>query len=146
MAPRLRATPLASFERDGLKAALANFGLPVDADAPAALFWRYETASDVPVGFGGLEVHGTSAILCAVVTLPPLRRTGFGRAIVTALEAEAQLHRVRAIYLATVTEKAFFTRLGYVVCRPSALPAAVRTSTQFAALPRERATVMIKRS
>ena|SRR5437660_6779754 len=91
--PRLRAATLAPFERDGLKAAFNR--LPVDVEAPAALFWRFETEDDVPVGFGALELHGRSALLCAVVTLPPLRRAGFGRAIVTALEVEAQMRGAR---------------------------------------------------
>jgi len=142
---RLRAMPLAPFERDGLKAALNKAGLAVDVNVPASLFWRFETDSDVPVGFGALELHGRSALLCAVVTLPPLRRSGFGRAIVSALEQEAQLHGARAIYLATADEKDFFARLGYARCKPSAVPAVIKSSAQFAALTRAPTAVMVKR-
>ena len=63
-ASRLRALPLASWERDGLKMALRKAGLPMeDVDEPRLLFWRYETLSDVPVGFGGLEIHERDALL-----------------------------------------------------------------------------------
>lgn len=56
---RLLATPLAAWERDGLKAALVKAGLPADDVGDARpLFWRFETAEDIPVGFGGLEIHG----------------------------------------------------------------------------------------
>ena len=54
----LLATPLAAWERDGVKTALAKVGLPADdVDDPRHMFWRFETATDVPVGFGGLEIH-----------------------------------------------------------------------------------------
>ena len=82
-APRLLATPLAAWERDGLKAALAKTGLPADDVGDAELlFWRFESLNDVPVGFGGLEIHGRDALLRSVVILPRLREIGMGRAIV----------------------------------------------------------------
>ena len=102
MRRRLLALPLAAWERDGLKAALVKAGLPADhVGDPRLLFWRFETHEDVPVGFGGLELHGTDARLHSVVTLPPLRELGMGAAIVAALEDEARAHRCRAIYLLT---------------------------------------------
>ena len=62
MRRRLLALPLAAWERDGLKAALVKAGLPADhVGDPRLLFWRFETHEDVPVGFGGLELHGTDA-------------------------------------------------------------------------------------
>ena len=40
---RLQATPLAAWERDGLKSALAKAGLPVDdVGDPRLLFWRFD--------------------------------------------------------------------------------------------------------
>ena len=96
MRRRLLALPLAAWERDGLKAALVKAGLPADhVGDPRLLFWRFETHEDVPVGFGGLELHGTDARLHSVVTLPPLRELGMGAAIVAALEDEARAHRCR---------------------------------------------------
>ena len=53
----LVATPLASWERECLKAALVKAGLPADDVAePGSLFWRFETRVDIPAGFGGLEM------------------------------------------------------------------------------------------
>jgi hypothetical protein len=47
---RVIATPLAAWERDGLKAALVRAGLPADDVGEARLlFWRFETAEDIPV-------------------------------------------------------------------------------------------------
>jgi N-acetylglutamate synthase-like GNAT family acetyltransferase len=143
---RLQATPLAAWERDGLKAALAGAGLPADdVGEPQLLFWRFETYEDVPVGFGGLELHGADALLRSVVTLPPLRQVGMGAAIVAALEAEAHANNCRAIYLLTETESDFFARLGYASCARSDVPAAVRASRQFTGLCAPTATAMVKR-
>jgi N-acetylglutamate synthase-like GNAT family acetyltransferase len=144
MAPhRLQRAPLAVWEREGLKAALVKAGLPADdVGDPALLFWRFETFEDVPVGFGGLELHGDDALLHSVVTLPPLRQVGLGGALVSALEAEARAYQCRAIYLLTTSTPDFFARLGYAPCAPADLPQTIRDSRQFAALP--GASAMVK--
>ena len=145
MTRRLLVTPLAAWERDGLKAALARAGLPADDIGDAQkLFWRFETHEDIPVGFGGLEIHGEHAVLRSIVTLPPLRQIGMGAAIVAVLEAEAHAHKCRAIYLLTAFEREFFAKLGYVPCAAGDLPDAVRGSGEFAALGTASAVAMVK--
>jgi len=141
---RLLATPLAAWERDGLRTALVRAGLPADdVGDPQLLFWRFETHEDVPVGFGGLEIHAANALLRSIVTLPPLRQLGMGAGIVARLEAEASAHRCRALYLLTTSEADFFARLGYAPCERRDVPAAIQRSAQFAASPAS-ATVMVK--
>ena len=143
---RLQMQPLAAFERDGLRAALIKAGLPVDnLGEPHVQCWRFETYNDVPVGFGALEIHGADALLRSVVTIPPVRRIGMGRAIVAALEAEAAMQKCRALYLLTTSEAGFFRRLGYVECERSKVPAAIRATAQFATLCPAAATAMVKR-
>jgi N-acetylglutamate synthase-like GNAT family acetyltransferase len=145
-APRLLATPLAVWERDGLKAALTKAGLPADDIGDARLlFWRFETLNDVPVGFGGLEIHGSDALLRSLVILPPLRDIGLGRAIVEVLETEAAARQCRTVYLLTDTQATFFSRLGYTPCAPEEVPDAIRASRQFASLCPADAAVMVKR-
>src|SRR5712691_2389290 len=135
MTRRLIATPLAAWERDGVRAALVKAGLPADdIGDPYVLLWRFETYEDVPVGFGGLEIHGYDALLRSVVTLPPLRQVGMGAAIVAALEAEAHARRCRAIYLLTTSQAGYFAALGYGPCRRSDVPRGIRDSRQFSAL------------
>jgi N-acetylglutamate synthase-like GNAT family acetyltransferase len=142
---RLIATPLAPWERDGLRAALAKAGLPVDdINDPRLHFWRFETYEDVPVGFGGLEIHDSDAVLRSIVTLPPLRQLGMGGAILAKLEDEARAHRCRAIYLVTTSEEEFFADHGYAPCKRNEVPAAVRASGEFAALPPSASVVMVK--
>jgi amino-acid N-acetyltransferase len=145
VAPRLQVTPLAVFERDGIKAALRKAGLPgEDVDDGGALFWRFETYEDVPVGFGGLEIHGKDALLRSVVTLPPLRRVGYGGAIVAALESEAQGRGCQAVYLLTADAK-YFVKRGYAICEHKDLPKAIRSTAQFASPRPEAASAMVKR-
>ena len=142
----LIALPLAVWERDGLRAALAKAGLPCDdVEAPGRLFWRFSDADDVPVGFGGLEVHGPAALVRSVLTLPPLRRRGLGGAIVAGLEAEARLLKCRSVWLLTTTAQRLFERLGYARVDRAEVPAAIRATAQFASLCPDTATAMAKR-
>lgn len=140
----LFALPLAVWERDGLKAALTKAGLVTDdVDAADHLFWRFEIG-DMPVGFGGLEMHGDLALLRSVVTLPPLRRRGIGRAMIEVLETEAVARGARAIYLLTADSAPFFARLGYAPCAREQVPPAIRATVQFASLCPQTAVVMTK--
>jgi N-acetylglutamate synthase-like GNAT family acetyltransferase len=141
---QLLAKPLADWERDGLIAALTRSGLSADdVHEPGRLFWRFDQ-DDMPVGFGGLEIHGEHALLRSVVTLPPLRKRGFGSAMVGALETEARLWKCRFVWLLTTTSARFFERLGYVICDRNELPAAIRETPQFTRLCPASATAMSK--
>jgi hypothetical protein len=53
---RLLATPLAAWERDGLKTALLKAGLPADdVDDARLLFWRFETVEVSRSASAGLK-------------------------------------------------------------------------------------------
>jgi N-acetylglutamate synthase-like GNAT family acetyltransferase len=146
MMQRLIATPLAAWERDGVKAALVRAGLPADdIGDERVLVWRFETGQAIPVGFGGLEIFGSDALLRSLVTLPPLRQVGMGAAMVAVLETEARALKCRAIYLLTASDPRFFSRLGYAACARGDVPEAVRASRQFAALCPPSAVAMVKR-
>lgn len=136
--------PLATWERQGLKAALAKASLPDDdVEAADIFFWRFESG-DMPVGFGGLEVREDAALLRSVVTLPPVRRRGIGRAMIEKLETEAIAHGVRRIFLLTTDGVLFFARLGYTPCARDAVPAAILATRQFTSLCPASATAMTK--
>ncbi len=142
--PPLFAQPLATWERDGLKATLARAGLPVDdVGEEGPLFWRFER-DDVPVGFAGIEMHGSDALLRSLVTLPPLRQQGIGGAMIDKMETEARARGARAIYLLTVDRVPFFAKLGYAPCTRERVPAAIAATAQFARLCPAAATVMMK--
>jgi N-acetylglutamate synthase-like GNAT family acetyltransferase len=138
------ALPLATWERDGMKAALAKAQLPVDdIEAPGRFFWRFEQ-SYTPVGFGGLEIHGPDALLRSVVTLPPVRGRGIGAAIVAMLETEASIAGCRTAWLLTVSATPYFEKLGYETRDRAAVPEAIRASAEFTALCPADATAMAK--
>lgn len=142
---QLFALPLAPWERDGVKAALTRAGLPADdIGAPDVLVWRFER-NDVPVGFGGLEVHGEAALLRSLVTLPPVRNRGIGTAMVEVIEVEAVARQVRALYLLTKDDVRLFARAGYVPCQRDDVPDAIRNTAQFATLCPATAVVMFKK-
>lgn len=144
-APKLFGEPLAPWERDGVIAVLRKASLPTEGmDAAEALFWRFVTRDDAPVGFGGLEAHGRDAVLRSVVTLPPMRGRGFGAAIVATLESEAAMRNVRTIWLQARAHRAFFDHLGYAPCAAEDIPRPVRTSAAFTD-PDGSATAMAKR-
>jgi amino-acid N-acetyltransferase len=129
--PRLRAVPLATFERDGLKAALNKAGLPSeDVEQSGPLFWRFDSEDDIPAGFAGLELRGPDALLRSLVTLPPRRRAGIGRAMVAVVEQEARLRGCDAIYVLAPAPD-YFVRVGYAALSRAAVPEAIRASSQF---------------
>jgi N-acetylglutamate synthase-like GNAT family acetyltransferase len=143
-AGQLMALPLATWERDGLRSALAKAGLVTeDINGAEVLFWRFET-NDIPVGFGGLEIHGDVGLLRSVVTLPPMRRRGFGTAMVAVLETEAIARNLRALYLLTIDSVPFFAKLGYAPCARDSVAASIRASAQFTALCPQTAVAMTK--
>lgn len=142
---QLLAFPLALEERDGLRAALKKSGLPFDDVAsPKLRFWRFER-EDAPVGFGGLDLHGEVGLLRSLVTLPPLRGQGWGRAITALLEVEAIALGCRTLYLLTVDQARFFAHQGYEACRREDTPEAIRNTTMFKTHCPDSAIVMAKR-
>ncbi len=142
--PALFALPLATWERDGLKAALARAGLPADDVAhDGPLFWRFER-DDVPVGFAGIEVHGSDAVLRSLITLPPVRQQGIGGAMIDQMEVEARARGANAIYLLTRDSVAFFAKLGYAPCGRERLPPPIAAAGPFAQPSLADATPMMK--
>jgi N-acetylglutamate synthase-like GNAT family acetyltransferase len=143
-APKLIPIPLASWERGGVIAALKRAGLPADdVEEPGRLFWRFETADTVPVGFGGLELYRPHALLRSIITLPPLRGRGFGHAMVDEVEAEARIAGCHSAWLLT-TSPDYFAQLGYAPRRRENAPAAIRATRHFDVLCALSATVMMK--
>jgi N-acetylglutamate synthase-like GNAT family acetyltransferase len=144
--PKLMSHPLRDGERAALMAALAKAALPTaDVEAPGRLFWRFETSEEIPVGFGGLEVHGEDGLLRSLLTLPPVRNRGIGAAMVAALEFEARLHGCRSVWVITTTAADFFQRLGYARCERAAVPPAIGATTEFSTLCPASADVLMKR-
>jgi amino-acid N-acetyltransferase len=143
--PKLIAKPLALGERGALARALVKAKLPADdVDAPGRLFWRFEDIDQVPLGYGGLEIHGKDALLRSVMTLPPAQKRGVGRGIVAALEVEAAALACRSIWLLTADAAPFFAPLGYAERPREAAPETIRATAQWTSLCPGSATLMTK--
>jgi amino-acid N-acetyltransferase len=146
MALTLTALPLAVWEREGLVAALRKAGLPAaDVTSEGPLFWRFSTQDDMPAGFGGLEIYGADALMRSVLTLPPLRGRGIGRAIVEGLEIEARVAKCQAVWLLTSSAREWFGERGYSIAERARAPASIQSSAQFSTLCPASATLMMKR-
>ena len=143
--PKLIPKPLPHGERGVLARTLAKAKLPAaDVDHPGRLFWRFEDPDQVPLGYGGLEVHGKDALLRSVLTLPPAQGRGVGCAMVAALEVEAAALACRSIWLLTLDAAPFFARLGYAACPRETAPEAIRATEQWQSLCPASATLMSK--
>jgi N-acetylglutamate synthase-like GNAT family acetyltransferase len=81
--------------------------------------------------------------LRSLVTLPPWRGAGVGRAIVALIEQEARLRGCDAIYLLAPAPE-YFARAGYAALSRDAVPEAVRASSQFHSPICAAAVAMVK--
>ena len=79
-----------------------------------------------------------------IVILPMLQQSGFGRAVVQAIELEARAHRCDTVYAVT-SSPGFFERQGYDRCDRNAVPQSMRESSQFALQPPPAFNAMVKR-
>jgi amino-acid N-acetyltransferase len=131
-ATKLRRLRAAELER--LREALAAADLPSeDLSDAAGLFYALEQNGKA-LGYAGLEVHGTAALLRSVVIVPEKRGSGLGRRLVEAvLECAASMGQ-RDIYLLTTTASDFFLRLRFTRIDRDRVPAPIAATRQFAEL------------
>ena len=73
-----------------------------------------------------------------------MRHRGVARAMIAALEAEAQIAGCRTMWLLTTSAAQLFDRLGYAACERAGVPKAIRQTQQFTASCPVPATVMAK--
>lgn len=119
-------------ELDRVRLRLLSDGMPVhDLVRPDIYFYTATTETGAQIGWGGLEVHGSQALLRAVLVNPVLRGIGAGRALVGALLEAAREKQVSDIWLLTTDAEQFFTKLGFAVVERSAAPAAIRAGEEF---------------
>lgn len=123
---------------------LESEGLPSsDLREPGVRLFAFRDG-DAVVGFAGLELWGTDALLRSVVVDPARRRAGLGREIVEAtLAAARRLGAVRA-FLLTTTAKAYFERLGFAPVERAAAPKTILATRQAASLCSSTAPLMVK--
>jgi N-acetylglutamate synthase-like GNAT family acetyltransferase len=142
---KLVAKPIPHGERGVLARTLAKAQLPADdVEEAGRLFWRFESPDQVPLGFGGLEIHGKDALLRSLLTLPPARKRGVGRGMVATLEVEALAAGAQRIWLLTMDAARFFAQLGYAESARDKTPPAIQATEQWRSLCPASAIVMCK--
>jgi N-acetylglutamate synthase-like GNAT family acetyltransferase len=99
---------------------------------------------DATVGYAGLEVYGTDALLRSVVVDPARRRAGFGQAIVEATLAEARRLGATRVFLLTIFAKGYFERLGFAPIDRALAPEAILATRQAVGLCPSTAPLMVK--
>jgi amino-acid N-acetyltransferase len=130
-------------DRARLLALLDAQQLPVeDIGAHTRLYGLWQ--GDVLIGSGALEYYGDAALLRSVAVAEAGQGQGYGAFITGALERLARAEGAASLILLTTTAEGFFAKRGYKTIDRSEAPAAVRQSSEFAAVCPSTATVMRK--
>ena len=94
------------------------------------------------VGTGGLEVHGSFALLRSLSVKIGIRGKSVGSSITEQLLTEAKKKRLRGIYLLTETARGFFLKKGFADVPREQVPDEIKTTSEFASVCPTTATVM----
>lgn len=97
------------------------------------------------VACGGIEYHGSFALLRSIAVAVQARGAGLGNAIVSRLLEACRSHAVEAVALRTTTAETYFSRQGFVCIALSDVPGPLLSSGQFAGVCPASATVMLLR-
>ena len=130
-------------DRRTLAAALEPHGLPTDDLLAEDISVFRLVVDSANAGYGGLESHGTDALLRSVVVLP--QHKGMGRTLVALLEQEAAARGMAEIHLLTTTAAGFFRKLRYREAERDSAPLEIRQSREFASLCPGSAVYLRKR-
>ncbi len=107
-------------------------------------FFGFTTTTGERIGFAGLELFRTEALLRSVVVAKSLRGHGYGAAIVSRTLEEARQQGVRRVYLLTAGAAPFFARLGFARIDRQEAPAAITGTDEFTALCPVTAELMMR--
>ncbi|MFO0997306.1 MAG: arsenic resistance N-acetyltransferase ArsN2 [Alphaproteobacteria bacterium] len=145
MIPPPTIRPLADAEMATLRAALEEADLPTqDLDGGCKRFFAAVGADGVPLGYAGLEVYGSDALLRSVVVPRSRQRNGIGRALVRGTLDAAARDGVRTIYLLTMTAEGFFANLDFRRTERTAVPAPIAKTREFTTLCPATAVAMAR--
>jgi len=140
----VQAGPLAPGDFRRLADWLEAEGLPsADLRQPDVRLFAFRDG-DTVIGYAGVEVYGTDALLRSVVVDPARRRAGVGRTIVDATLAEAHRLGATRAFLLTTTAKAYFERFGFASIDRASAPETILSTRQAAGLCPSTAPLMVK--
>ncbi len=143
--PELSGGPVDAALMPLLAEVLAAEGLPIeDLGAEGRDFFAFRDRARALVGFAGMEIVGTDALLRSLIVLPPVRERTYGTAIAEWMIAEAARRGVRMLYLLTTTAAPFFSKLGFRRIERKDVPTAIAATAEFSRLCPASAVCMAK--
>ncbi len=134
-AASLSVRPATGADLSAVAALLKAEGLPADDIAAADVrLWLVEDAKGRALACGGLELHGETALVRSLVTVPAARGKGLGARLLTRIETESAAAGAATAWLLTTGNGALFRRHGYTAADRQTAPAAIQTTRQFSGL------------
>lgn len=135
--------PVAPDARDFIDALDVEHLPTDDLTENGRLFFRFNRDGAV-AGFGGLELHGRSALLRSIVVLPQARGQGLGRLIVDGLLEHAAAHGAMDAYLLTTSAADFFEAIGFKRTQRDIAPPEILATRQAASLCPSTAMLLMR--
>lgn len=130
----LQAISVQPADLPALAQALEEAGLPADdISLPDRTFYAFQLAGE-HIGYAGIEVHGSTALLRSVVIAAQQRRYGFGSRVIKEMERLATDRGIESLHLLTTNQAPFFERIGYVLTPRESAPAEITETSQFQSL------------
>ncbi len=133
----------------GVRQLLDEAGLPVADLGPEQLVdflvaERPGTNQSETLGIVGLQRFNQTALLRSLVVSEHDRKSGLGRRLVTAVEANACCAGVKDLWLLTIDAERFFESLGYKMMSRESAPNSIRDTQEFSGLCPDGAYLMRK--
>jgi N-acetylglutamate synthase-like GNAT family acetyltransferase len=129
---------------DDLAATLREAELPhEDLGGKSKRFFCASAAGEI-VGYVGLEISGSDALLRSAVIFIRARRRGLGRAMIEQLLALASDYGIERVWLLTTSVPGFFAKLGFDHVDRTTVPPAIAASEEFSDLCPSTAVCMVR--
>ena len=128
---------------------LNEAGLPVADLGPEQLVdflvaERSRTGQSETLGIIGLQRFNQVGLLRSLVVSQSDRKSGLGRRLVSALEANACCADVKDLWLLTIDAERYFESLGYKMMSRESAPDSIRNTQEFSGLCPDGAYLMRK--
>lgn len=128
-----------------LAKALQEASLPIDDLLQSGgAFFRFTDDKGEPAGFGGIELHGKSALLRSITVPQGMQKSGYGTAITRSLLRYAEMAGAESGYLLTMGAAPFFNKLGFKTIAKSEAPPEILATPQASGLCPSTATLMVR--
>lgn len=130
--------------RDEIKSLLQSQNLPAE-DLPHVLTDFYAAVDEGNlIGLIGMERYSHYGLLRSMVVHPDHRNKGIAEALVTQLEQGAKSTGITEMFLLTETADKYFSKKGYTIITRDAVPAELKSSSEFSHVCPVSAIVMKK--